>query len=136
MHASLLGCCLESFVIDNDMLGAILRGVRGIEVDDASLSMEAIREVCTEGPGHFLGHAQTLSLMQREYLYPDIGDRASPKEWVEQGSTTVVQRARQRTREILDRHFPVYLDPKLDADLRRRFPVRLPIERMRPAGGA
>jgi len=23
MHASLLGCCYESFVIDNDMLGAV-----------------------------------------------------------------------------------------------------------------
>ena len=34
MHASLLGCCFESFVIDNDMLGAILRTVRGIEVTE------------------------------------------------------------------------------------------------------
>jgi len=135
MHASLLGCCLESFVMDNDMLGAILRGVRGVEVDEESLSIAAIRDVCTEGPGHFLGHAQTLSLMQREYLYPEIGDRASPKEWVEQGSTTIVQRARKRTQEILDRHFPPYLDSELDADLRRRFPIRLPVERMRPRSG-
>jgi len=136
MHASLLGCCLESFVIDNDMLGAILRGVRGIAVDDDSLSVAAIREVCCEGPGHFLGHAQTLSLMQSEYLYPEIGDRASPKEWIERGSTTVVQRARRRTQEILGRHFPDYIAPALDAELRRRYPIRLPAERMHPAGGA
>jgi trimethylamine--corrinoid protein Co-methyltransferase len=133
MHASLLGCCLESFVMDNDMLGAILRGVRGIEVDDESLSIDAIRDVCTQGPGHFLGHGQTLSLMQRDYLYPEIGDRTSPKEWIEQGSTTVVQRARKRTQEILARHYPAYLDPTLDAALRQRFPIRLPVERMRAA---
>ncbi|MFQ5959626.1 MAG: trimethylamine methyltransferase family protein, partial [Alphaproteobacteria bacterium] len=34
MHASLLGVSFESFVIDNDMLGAVLRTVRGIEVSD------------------------------------------------------------------------------------------------------
>ena len=34
MHASLLGCCLESFVIDNDTIGAVMRGVRGIEVTE------------------------------------------------------------------------------------------------------
>ena len=87
MLGSLLGACLESFVIDNDMLGAVNRSVRGVDVDDESLSVESMREVCMEGPNHFLGHPQTLGLMQREYVYPEIGDRASPKEWGEQGST-------------------------------------------------
>ena len=32
MHASLLGFCLESLIIDNDMLGHCQRCVRGIEV--------------------------------------------------------------------------------------------------------
>ncbi len=86
MHASLLGCCFESFVIDNDLLGAVLRTVRGIEVTEDSLSIEAMREVCIGGPGHFLGHGQTLALMQAEYLYPEVGCRRSPKEWLEQGS--------------------------------------------------
>ena len=48
MHASLLGFCLESLLIDNDMLGAINRNVRGIEVNDETLSVEVIREVCLE----------------------------------------------------------------------------------------
>ena len=132
MHASLLGCCLDSFVIDNDMLGSIMRTVRGIEVTDESLSLEAIREVCVEGPGHFLGHAQTLDLMQKDYVYPEVGDRTSPKEWVEQGSTDVVQRARARTADILARHFPGHIDAELDARLREAFPIRLPRENMTP----
>ena len=53
MHASLLGCCFESYVIDNDMIGAILRTVRGIEVSEDSLSIDAIRNVCTAGPATF-----------------------------------------------------------------------------------
>ncbi len=132
MHASLLGCCLESFVIDNDMLGSILRTVRGIEVSEESLSLETMRKVCTEGPGHFLGHPQTLELMETEYVYPRIGDRSSPKEWLDNGATNIVHLARRRTREILSSHYPGHIDPALDARIRQRFPIRLPRERMTP----
>ena len=131
MHASLLGCSLESYVIDNDMLGGILRTVRGIEVTGDSLSAETIRQVCTEGPGHFLGHAQTLGLMQAEYIYPDVGDRSSPKEWIEQGSSVITERAKRRTREILSTHYPDYIDDAIDAEIRGRFDIKLPREVMR-----
>ena len=50
MHASLLGFCLESLIIDNDMLGHCQRCVRGIEVTDAALSIDTIAEVCLERP--------------------------------------------------------------------------------------
>jgi len=132
MHASLLGFCLESLVIDNDMLGGVLRTVRGIEVNDESLSVETIRDVCTQGPGHFLGHEQTLDLMQKDYVYPTVGDRTSPKEWVEQGSTNVVDKARKVTRHILDTHFPGHIAPAIDARIREKFPVLLPRKAMRP----
>ncbi len=132
MHASLLGCCLESYVIDNDMIGGVLRTVRGIEVTEDSLSIEAMREVCTEGPGHFLGHSQTLELMQAEYVYPEVGDRTSPKEWIEQGSTDVNRRARSMTERILARHYPAHIPADLDAWLRDNFAIKLPRERMKP----
>jgi len=127
MHASLLGCCLESYVIDNDMLGGILRTVRGIEVTDESLSVEAVRQVCTEGPGHFLGHEQTLDLMQREYLYPLVADRSSPKEWLEKDSPDVIGAAYRRVREILDAPPSCTIDPAVDARIRQALPIRLPV---------
>ena len=70
MHGSLMGFCLESLIIDNDMIGQGLRCVRGIEVNEDTVSIETIREVCLEGPGHYLGHNQTMKLMETEYLYP------------------------------------------------------------------
>ncbi|MDH3689527.1 MAG: trimethylamine methyltransferase family protein [Gammaproteobacteria bacterium] len=132
MHGSLLGCCFESFVIDNDMLGAIQRTIRGIEVTEDSLSIESIRDVCIGGPNHFLGHSQTMELMQRDYIYPEIGDRTSPKEWGEQGSTDMLQRAQKRLRELMTSHYPQYIDPELDAQIRQQFPIRLPPELMKP----
>ena len=97
-----------------------------------SLSVEAIRQVCTDGPGHFLGHEQTLDLMQKDYVYPTVGDRTSPKEWVEQGSTDVIDKACKSTRQILETHFPDHIDGAMDARLRERFPILLPRENMRP----
>ena len=125
MLGSLLGACLESFVIDNDMLGAVNRSVRGIDTDDESLSVETMREVCTEGPNHFLGHPQTLGRMQRDYVYPEVGDRASPKEWGEQGSTNIVERAAERVRETLARHHPTHIPPSVDASIRAEFNIQL-----------
>nr|WP_200840547.1 trimethylamine methyltransferase family protein [Geminicoccus flavidas] len=135
MHASLLGSCLESYVIDDDMLGAVLRTVKGIEVTEESLSLDTMREVCLEGPGHYLGHAQTLGLMQKEYVYPVVADRASPKEWQEQGSIDMVTRARVRVRAILAEHYPAHIEPAADRAIRAALPIRLDPDQMRPGSG-
>lgn len=121
MHASLLGFCLESLIIDNDMLGQCLRCVRGIEVSDAALSVDTIADVCLNGPGHYLGHAQTLQRMQTDYFYPAIADRFSPKEWVEKGRPDILQRAIAEKRRILSTHFPRHVPKALDDRLRARF---------------
>src|SRR5688572_6527350 len=130
MHASLLGFCLESLLIDNDMLGAINRNVRGIEVNEDTLSVDVIRDVCLEGPGHYLGHDQTLTLMQREYVYPALGNRMSPKEWNEAGRPDIVERATAKKREILSSYFPDYLPREIDRLIRERHDIKLARSRM------
>jgi trimethylamine--corrinoid protein Co-methyltransferase len=131
MHASLLGCCLESYVIDNDMLGAINRTIRGIEVNAETLGLGPIRDVCLDGPGHYLGHEQTLSRMETDYLYPIVGDRENINNWIEQGSTDVIQRAHLKVKEILKNHFPKNWSEEIDQKIREQFPVRLPRTRMK-----
>lgn len=132
MHASLLGFSLESLVIDNDIIGATQRTIRGIDCSEQFLSFETIRQVCLDGPGHFLGSDQTLKLMESEYLYPLVGDRTSPGEWIEKGSGDVVARAERMVDDLLARHFPRHIPADIDAAIRRRFPVRLPAEQMAP----
>jgi trimethylamine--corrinoid protein Co-methyltransferase len=121
MHASLLGFCLESLIIDNDMLGHCLRCVRGIEVTDEALSIDTITEVCMNGPGHYLGNEQTLRLMQTEYFYPAVGDRFSPKEWNEKGRPDILQRAIIEKKRVLAERFPRHVPKLLDDKLRARF---------------
>ncbi len=133
MHASLLSFCHESLLIDNDMIGQCLRCVRGIEVTDETLSLEVIRSVCLEGPGHYLGHPQTLSLMQSEYVYPEVGDRSSPKEWLEQGKPDLVEKALAEKRRILATVYPDHIPEPVDAAIRERFNIVLPRRSMKAA---
>jgi trimethylamine--corrinoid protein Co-methyltransferase len=131
---SLLGQSFEGLVIDNDMMGSVLRVLRGIEVTDETLSYKEIEETVF-GVGHFLNQPQTLKLMQTEYLYPDIADRGSPGDWEEDGSKTIYERAHGRVGEILSNHYPVYIDPHVDEKIRAEFPIKLATADMRPGNG-
>jgi len=125
MHASLLGFCLDSLIIDNDMLGQCLRCVRGIEVNEETLAVQVMKDICMGGPGHYLGHDQTINLMQTEYVYPAIADRSSPKEWEELGKPNLLEVARQRKEDILENSHPSHISDALDAELRARFRILL-----------
>lgn len=131
---SLMGQSFEGLVIDNDLLGNTQRLLRGIEVNDETLSYEVIA-ASVRGAGHYLGAEQTLQLMRSEFHYPDIADRTSPGEWQEEGSRTIYERAHDRVGEILSTHYPTYLDPAVDARIRERFPIRLDPADMRPGNG-
>ncbi len=126
MHASLLGFSLESLILGDDLLGQALRCVRGIEVTDESISIDAMKKVCMGGPGHYLGSEQTLHLMQRDYVYPRIADRLSPKEWAEVGKPDLVQNAIKRKNEILNAPRKPIIDPMLDKQIREKFNIHFP----------
>ena len=130
MMASLMGASFEAFVIDNEMLGLAQRVIRGIEVSEETLGFETIRDV-VRGEGHFLGHAQTIAAMERDYLYPGLSDRHPIDTWEESGATDIWARARETARSILASHFPDTIDAKTDATIRERFRILLPETAMR-----
>ncbi|MFU8778686.1 MAG: trimethylamine methyltransferase family protein [Roseovarius sp.] len=126
MHASLLGFCLESLILGDDLIGQALRCTRGIEVDEDTLSLEVIRATCIGGPGHYLGAEQTLGRMQTDYLYPCIANRSSPKEWDELGKPDLIAKATEKKLKILSERAAARFDPVTDAAIRDRFTIHLP----------
>ena len=126
MLASILSSSREALIIDNDMLGMVNRTVRGIEVTEETLSKETICEV-VGGAGHFLGSAQTLDLMQSEYLYPSVANRLSIKEWDEAGKPELVRDAQARAGEILSNYVPQHVPLHVHEAIRARHPIRLPL---------
>ena len=122
-QASLMATALESYVIDNDMLGSILSAHTAIEVSEVTLDPAAIHAAVT-GAGHFLGEAETLARMNSDFLYPQIGDRRTIGEWQDDGAADSWKRAHARVREILASPPPSIIDAALAAQLETEFDLR------------
>ena len=125
MHGSLMGCALESYLIDNDMLGGILRSLNPIEINESTLMTSDI-DSTVRNEGHFLGHPQTLQRMQSDFLYPNIADRRTFEDWETDGSKDIHQVAKAKTRAMLATCYPKHLPAEIDDKLRAQFDIRLP----------
>lgn len=122
MMASLLGASFEAFVLDDEMHAHTYRALRGVEVTPENLGYDAICETIL-GDGHFLGGTHTLSAMERDYFYPQIADRDTPKTWEDKGAPDAWSVARDKVRSILDEHHPNYLTSEQDREIRARLPI-------------
>jgi len=114
----------EQFVIDNDILGMVMRVVRGIEVNDETLALDVIDEV---GPGgHYLMAKHTLRHMRSELYYPsNVVDRQGWDMWQQDGALDAQERARRIARDILAEHRPEPLDPDVENWIRQRFDLKI-----------
>ncbi|SFR50549.1 trimethylamine methyltransferase family protein [Litoreibacter janthinus] len=132
MHASLLGFCHESLILGDDLIGQALRCVRGIDVNEETLALDVMRATClgvngAKGVGHYLGADQTLSRMESDYVYPNLGDRTSPKEWAEKDKPDLLEKATEKKEAILAERSLAEFDPAVDAAIRKRFAIHLPV---------
>lgn len=130
MYSSLLGTCPESLLLDNDVLGACMRMVKGVEVNEETLAFDVVKEVCLGEKGHYLGSDQTLSVMQSEYIYPELFNRMTPNEWDEAGQPEALELAIQQKEKILSSHFPRHVSDDTDEKIRAQFPIFLSREAM------
>ena len=109
----------EKLVIDNEILGMVMRAVKGIEVDDKTLAFDVIKKV---GPGgHFVSRRHTRTHMRREHYQPTLSNREFREKWEEQGSKDIFQKAKEQVEEILDK--PGY---SLPAYVRSRVLTEIP----------
>jgi len=123
MLGSIMAASPEALAIDDEMCGAILRTVRGVELNPGAIDLDTVDAVVA-GPGHYLGEAQTLALMKREYVYPTLGDRRSIAEWTAEGGRTIWDRAVERA-AMLTREPPSHLGRVREDAIRAAFDIRL-----------
>jgi len=129
MLESMLAVAYEQYVIDDDINGQAMRLVRGLEVTEASLSLDVIHDVCN-GDGHYLGHPQTIELMESEFHYPHTADRSTRDDWEKGGSLDMRERARLQAKETLAAFYPEVVPVTIDQQLRSEFNIHLPREVM------
>ena len=91
-------------------------------VDDATLGLDAIREV---GPGgHFFGCEHTQARYRTAFYAPMVSDWRNFESWREAGSPSAAQHANKIVKDMLAAYEPPPLDPaikdELDAFVARR----------------
>ncbi len=97
-----LTACFEKYVIDNEILGMVMRAVEGIKVNDDTLAFDIIKQV---GPGgNFITAKHTRQFMRSEHYQPSLSDRDSREEWGAKGGKATWERAGERVKEILANH--------------------------------
>jgi trimethylamine--corrinoid protein Co-methyltransferase len=100
-------------VMDNEIARMIKYAVKGIPVNDETLSVDITKEV---GPfSDFLSHENTYKYMRTQSL-PQLMDRRVREDWQLDGSKDLHQRALEKARNIMETHHP---DPLPDVVLKR-----------------
>ncbi len=96
-----LTACYEKYVVDNEILGMVMRAVEGIDVNEDTLAFDLIKEV---GPGgNFVTAKHTRRYMRREHYQPTISDRNSRGDWENGGAKNTWERAAEKVKELLAR---------------------------------
>ncbi len=91
---------LEKYVIDNEILGMVMRAVRGIEVNPDTIAFDLLKEI--GAGGHFVSARHTRKFMRKEQYVPVLSDRLTREEWEKSGSPDARERARQKVMSILE----------------------------------
>jgi trimethylamine--corrinoid protein Co-methyltransferase len=123
MITNMNAASLEQAVIDDEIVGAAMRVLRGMDVTDVSMAVDAIGRV---GPGgHYLLDDHTVRFMRSEFFYPALADRGNRAVWEEGGKQDMRARAVARVEELLAQYVAPELPPALDAAVRARWSIHL-----------
>lgn len=110
----------KQYVIDNEIIGMVMRAVRGIEVSDETVAIDTYRRV---GPGgNFLSDPHTVQWMRREHYVPKLSDRQLRVNWEKSGKPCVEEKAKAIAATILKEHKPLGLPRELNDQLRQMLP--------------
>jgi trimethylamine--corrinoid protein Co-methyltransferase len=102
-------------VIDDDIAQTIGRMLESFDVTDDMIGLDVIKQVGVGGT--FLNTKQTRTLWRSEDYMPKVFDKTSYQEWVAGGKKTILDKAKERTEEILATHKPDPLTDKQEKDV-------------------
>ena len=119
----LLEFCLtasyEKYVMDNEILGEVMRVLKGVKVTDETLAVDVTAEV---GPGgNFLQEDHTFDHMRGEHFVPKIADRKPREKWEETGGKDTFARCHEIVLEVLETHKAEPVDEEIVKAIRTQF---------------
>lgn len=104
------------FVMDNEMFKMIKKVLGGIDVTDANMAVDIIKEV---GPGgEFVSHVHTFENFRKEQSQTKLIDRTMRDAWLMSGGKDLTERAYEEANHILNNHKVAPLEPGIEETLR------------------
>jgi trimethylamine--corrinoid protein Co-methyltransferase len=128
-----LTASFEKLIVDAELLQMMAAYFEPLEVSQAALALDSIREV---GPGgHFFGTAHTLERYESAFYVPLVSDWSNYERWRDSGGANAGQRANAIWKQLLGEYEKPPLDPAVDEALRDYVARRKREPRAGPSGG-
>jgi len=107
---------LEKLVVDNEICGMTQHMALGMEPREDFPAQPLMEELIKEQ--HLLIADHTRRYLKDEIYFPGpVLDRANRSRWQEEGSLTLMERARRETARVIDNYTPVRTDEKILEEL-------------------
>lgn len=97
----------EQLVIDDEIAGYVKHLVKGAEISDETIALDAINELGIGG--NFLDSDATLNHWREIYRAPTLFSRKRKSEWIRAGAKDALTRAHEKVQEVLARETPTFL---------------------------
>jgi trimethylamine--corrinoid protein Co-methyltransferase len=126
MLESMNAVAYEQYIIDDEIIGASCKLLKGICVDEEHLAFDAIKQT---GPGgHYLMSPHTLKHLRSEYFEGSgISHTGSRNDWEEGGCQDTWQRANEMAKSVIYNDTIPKIDKNIEAEIRDRFDMALDI---------
>ncbi|MEJ2600637.1 MAG: trimethylamine methyltransferase family protein [Anaerolineales bacterium] len=111
------GFSLPQLIIDDEMIGFVRRMAQGVHLEAEALAYEVIQRVGIGGT--FLMDDHTLDHWKSELWIPKLSDRNNWDLWIENGGSTMLERAIARQEQILQEHALEWLEEDIQRELDR-----------------
>lgn len=95
-------------VIDNEIVRYVKRMLNGFEVNQNKLALNVIKEVGIGG--NYLTHPHTAGNFREEFWLSDLTERMSWTAWEKEELKGIEEKAKEKTRQIIEDHHPEPLD--------------------------
>jgi len=105
----------EKFVMDCETLQQLIAYMRPVEVSEADIAFDAIKEV--GHGGHFFGCAHTQERYETAFYSPFLSDWSNFENWEDRGAVHTPERANKIWKQILAEFEAPPIDPAVDEEL-------------------
>ncbi|MBW2675295.1 MAG: trimethylamine methyltransferase family protein [Deltaproteobacteria bacterium] len=110
----------DKLVIDNEIIGMVMRAVAGIDVNEETLAFDIIKKV---GPGgNYLSERHTRKHMRSEQFVSELSNKNDRPSWEAGGSKEIRARAAQKVTELLEKPLRSFIPDETFRQMRSSIP--------------